>query len=195
MTAVRATRGLGPAFDEKKPSRRQLPRAGVWAAPVIVLATAAPAAAASGPGATHSGDALVSNTFSLYNESIAGQGTVQVAISYRRGVFPQGGNVGNAWVALAVPAQLTAGWQVVAIGPGSASSETIVASGSATAEADKQSANETYRFNLAPGSYRFELRFTSATFAANPVTQPDGSEATFANTSTNPLAQSTLTIT
>lgn len=50
MTDVRARGDLGPAFDEKTPTldRRQLLRAGAWAAPVIVLATAAPAAAQSG---------------------------------------------------------------------------------------------------------------------------------------------------
>ncbi|WP_298944480.1 hypothetical protein [uncultured Microbacterium sp.] len=49
MTDVRARGDLGPAFDEKTPTldRRQLIRAGAWAAPVIVLATAAPAAAQS----------------------------------------------------------------------------------------------------------------------------------------------------
>lgn len=47
MAAARAT-DFGPAFDDKPAGidRRQLLRAGAWAAPALILATAAPAAAA-----------------------------------------------------------------------------------------------------------------------------------------------------
>lgn len=52
MRSTDAFAGAGAALEAERPaglSRRQLLRAGVWAAPALVLATAAPAAAASAP--------------------------------------------------------------------------------------------------------------------------------------------------
>lgn len=176
--------------------RRQLIKAGAWAAPVIVLATAAPAAAAAqSVGATYSGAAVVSNTLSLHNDSVAGQGTVTVAFRYDRNAFPEGHSVGGDWKTLDAPSLLSIAWTVVAIGPESSTKETTVASGTAQAKIQGKSDDQTTIFSLPAGSYKFQFRFTSATFTPNPVKQADGSQATFANTSQNPIQSGALVIT
>ncbi len=65
--------------NERAVSRRQLLRAGVWAAPVIVLATAAPAAAASGEAAGSpigagnvAASAFAVDAYSMYNLNAGG---------------------------------------------------------------------------------------------------------------------------
>lgn len=75
MTDVRARHDFGPAFDEKPPTldRRQLIRAGAWAAPVIVLATAAPAAAAQSVNTGNvPASALAVTAYGLYDSNSEG---------------------------------------------------------------------------------------------------------------------------
>lgn len=176
--------------------RRQLIKAGAWAAPVIVLATAAPAAAAQSVDTrTYSGAALVGVPLSIDNEATAGLGKVCTHMEYRRNAFPYSDTINGSQIDVSAPAQLSVGWQIVAIGPGASTHETIVASGTAVAMMDAPTPEIGASFTLTPGSYRFELRFTAVNFTANPVKQSNGVMATFKNTTSNPVSATTFTIT
>lgn len=118
-----------------------------------------------------------------------------VAFRYDRNALPQGHTVGGDWKTLETPSLLTIGWAVVAIGPDASTKETTVASGTAQAKVQVESANQTTVFSLPPGTYKFHFRFTSAIFTPNPVKQSDGTLATFANTSQNPIQAGILAIT
>ncbi len=93
--------------------RRQLIKAGAWAAPVIVLATAAPAAQ-SVDTRTYSGAALVGVPLSIDNEATAGLGKVRTHMEYRRNAFPYSDTINGSQIDVSAPAQLSVGWQIVA---------------------------------------------------------------------------------
>ena len=106
MAATRAT-DFGPAFDDKPAGidRRQLLRAGAWAAPALILATAAPAAAAqSGTGPT---TITVSNPnawmVAVYQgnsaKSAGAQGTLQIEKQWA----PSATSVGPFTIVITVP--------------------------------------------------------------------------------------------
>lgn len=83
-----------------------------------------------------------------------------VAFRYDRNAFPQGHTVGGDWKTLETPSLLTIGWAVVATGPDASTKETTVASGTAQAKVQVESANQTTVFSLPPGTQAGILAIT-----------------------------------
>lgn len=150
MTDVRARGDLGPAFDEKTPTldRRQLIRAGAWAAPVIVLATAAPAAAAQSNTGNVPASALSVDAYNLSNLNAGGTaGPLSWA----------GGHVGY-WNAVGEVAVATFTWTAVLVNPNNES--TTVASGGSNVAAKSRltiPSMEVATKPLLPGEYKLTL--------------------------------------
>lgn len=168
MTDVRARENLGPAFDEKTPSRRQLLRAGVWAAPVIVLATAAPAAASQSATVVRA-QAVVKYSFSAYDEAAAGRIKGSIRLGYDTNAFTSQPTR---------PSTMTVSWEVVAIN--SAGVVTVIKGATNTLAQYGNTTEVSYAVNgLAAGSYTVRLRTTLVSFSPNPVTQPNGSQTRF----------------
>lgn len=125
MTDVRARKDLGPAFDETPTlDRRQLLRAGAWAAPVLVLATAAPAGAATLSGSGNvPASALTPDAFSLSNANASGTaGPIEWA----------GGQVGY-WNSVNGVTIATFTWTAVLAKPDGTSTTVASGAGSVTA--------------------------------------------------------------
>lgn len=137
-------------------NRRTLLKTGAWAAPVLVLAAAVPAARAS---ETWSADVLDAPTFAV-NSYVAGEIGVALQIRYD---FNSWGSLGTA--PATPPALATVAWKVTASGP-----ETVdIDSGTETIGSYEST---DYRFRevagLPAGQYVVRLEAT-ATFSPNPV--------------------------
>ncbi len=169
MTDVRARENLGPAFDEKTPSRRQLLRAGVWAAPVIVLATAAPAAAGSITTVTATGVNAGVSISAQGNQGKAGDVAMNMDYYYAPGQF--GGIVwGNPSFSLLTTTWLVTLTRVGATTAAYSKSATVTltynasgVSGTPTAvNAFWGGAGKTYPYaNVTPGQYVVTLTVTA----------------------------------
>lgn len=143
--------------------RRQLLKAGVWAAPAIVLATAAPAAAA-GSGDVISAPVVV-NKYAP-NVGSYSNGTIQInsiQIWYDYNAWNLGGNNAQS----DGPQTATVVWQIVVKDADGNVVKTIPQESVLAKYGNAQYQGSIT--GLAPGAYTVESQIVSVTFSPNPV--------------------------
>ena len=153
--------------DEKTPTldRRQLIRAGAWAAPVIVLATAAPAAAAGSSDGNVPATALTVQAYGLFNSNANGT----------RGPLGWAGGQVGYWNPVSTVAIATFTWTAILLRPDGTSSTVAGGAGSAPAgQAFAIPAMNVAEKPLAVGTYKITVTVYgsggTSTSAQNSVT-------------------------
>ncbi|GEM_PF-6658235 len=155
-------------------SRRQLIKAGAWAAPVIVLATATPAAAASVDVADHIAQAITLNTLSAYDESAPGRIRGSANLQYDGNAFGQ-------WPILA-PDSVIVIWRLVVVNQSTGMTTTALADTTSVIPKYNSTGEHPYVVNgLTAGAYTIRLQLISVTFSPSPAPQANRGTATFAS--------------